>query len=458
MAEGKRENHPDPAELDRFLLGEMSPRQAAPLILHLLSGCRECRRTMAPLSSAVFATSPLAPEAVVSSSEYDFPLFKAFAGARQYAANALRVPVDAALSAEAAGAAPSELPAVRELAGNERRLTDRERCEALFELCRNFRYSDPEKMTLAASLAVAIAEKAAAAEGETAELADLQARAWGELGNAHRVADDLVSAEAALGHALARSGGGTGDSLLLARLMDLTASLYTDLRRFKDARLLLDRVYTIYDHAGDTHAAARTLISKGVSSNYALDSEDAIRFLSAGIRQTDPAQDPTLILAAVHGLLWCLVDCGRAEEAERLLNEARPLYEVHGEHFDQLKRLWLEGRIASHLGRDKSAEGAFHQVREGYKEADLAYDFALVSLDLGALFLRQGRTVELKGLIDEVISILRARSIQREALGALLMLKRAVDNDQATAALLQTVAIELSRLERFPGVQSRAAS
>jgi tetratricopeptide (TPR) repeat protein len=442
MAEGRRNNHPRPGELDRFLLGEMSPGQAAPIISHLLSGCAVCREAMMPLASAVLAPEPLPakplPLLSESSSEYDVPLLKAFAAAREYASTAART-----LEAPAPG---SRLP------------LDWRRCEALLELCRNLRYSDREKLTLSASLAVTLAERAQASEGEVSALADLQARAWAELGNAYRAADDMGAAEAALGHALERSGQGSGDPLLLARLMEMTAALCTDQRRFSEARRLLDLAEAVYQHEGDTQAGARTLISKGVSAIYSLDSEQAIGFLSEGMRRIDPQQDPKLALVAVHGLLWCLVECGRAAEARKLLGESYPLYEAHGQHFDQLKRVWLEGRIATQLGEDESAERAFQQVGEGYREADLAYDFALVSLDLAALWVGQKRTPEVRGLVDEVITILRARNIQREALGALLMLRKAIDADQATAALLQTVAAQLARLERFPTRKAGASS
>jgi tetratricopeptide (TPR) repeat protein len=440
--------------LDRFLLGEMSHREAAPVISHLLSGCPRCREAMLPLASAVFSNStppPPPPKAEPTlGSEYDSALLRAFATARQYVPLAGRAK------------APAERDAAAQTAQTPRKAPPQvggwERWEALFELCRELRYSDPERMALTASFAVTLAEKTALPTRTPEELADLQARAWAELGNAYRITDDLAAAESAFRHALTFSGQGSGDPLLLARLMDLTASLYTDQRRFEEARRLLDLVHAVYERQGDRQAAARTLISKGVSANYALDSEAAIGFLSEGLRQIDPAHDPKLVLAAVHGLLWCLVECGRAAEARELLGESYPLYQAHGQHFDQLKRMWLEGRIASQLGDDESAEKAFQQVGEGYREADLAYDFALVSLDLAALWVGQKRTPEVRGLVDEIITILRARNIQREALGALLMLRKAVDADQATAALLQTVAAQLARLERFPTRKAGASS
>src|SRR3954452_21975648 len=93
MAKGgeRGERHPSAAELERFLLGELSPRQAAPIIAHLLTGCQQCRAGMAPLASVVFAASPVPPDPAPSSdAEYDFPMFKAFAAARQYAATVAR--------------------------------------------------------------------------------------------------------------------------------------------------------------------------------------------------------------------------------------------------------------------------------------------------------------------------------------------------------------------------------
>jgi tetratricopeptide (TPR) repeat protein len=455
MARGgeRGERHPSAAELECFLLGEMSPRQAAPIISHLLSGCPQCRTGMAPLASMMFTSRPLAPEAAASSdAEYDFPMFKAFATARRYASNTARERND-----EPAGSLPKASPAFEALSSKRSRRTDLDRYEALFERCRALRYSDPEGMILAASLAVTLAERTTARQGDSPEQADLEGRAWAELGNAYRVADDLAAAEAALTHALARSKQGSGDALLFARIMDLTASLYTDQRRFKETRRLLDCVYTIYRHEGDAHAAARTFVSKGIASNYALDPEEAIGFLTEGIRQIDPARDPKLVLAAVHGLLWCLVDSGLAAEADRLLSLARPLYDVHGEHFDHLRRLWLEGRIAAQLGNADKAEETLVQVRDGFKEVDQAYDVALTSLDLASLWLNQGRTVEIKLLVDEMIAVFRARSIQREALGALLMLKKALETDQATAALLRSVTTEIWRTERFPARRAGVA-
>ncbi len=109
---------------------------------------------------------------------------------------------------------------------------------------------------------------------------------------------------------------GTGDPLLLARLMDLTASLYTDQRRFERGSRLLDYVY-----ADLRDVKATCIRRRGPSS--ARGSPPTLLSIptrrsgssSEGIRQIDPARDPKLVLVAVHGLLWCLVDSGRRRRA-----------------------------------------------------------------------------------------------------------------------------------------------
>jgi tetratricopeptide (TPR) repeat protein len=458
MAEGDRGgSHPSPAELDRFLLGKASPRQAVSIVAHLVRGCEACRQRMAPLTSVVFASGPLAPPASPSSGqEYDFPLFKAFAAARQYAesralgeANARRRP---------SRTFPQEAPRLAASSASERD-RDWDRCEALVERCRSLSlFDDLEGALLTASLATRLAERLEARPGRSDRLADLQARAWAELGNVTRVADDLSVAEAALARALDLSACGTGDPRLLARIMDLTASLYTDQRRFAEARRLLDGVYTIYHRLGDTHSAARALISKGISAGAALQSEEAVGLLQRGICLADAAREPRLIFQAVHSLLWGLLDCGNVAEVEKLWDQVQELYSVYAEGAVALREQWLEGRVAAGLGKDERAERVFLRVRRGFREAERHYDAALVSLDLAAVWLRQGRTTEILESVEEMIAIFRSLDIQREALAALLMLRGALEKDQATAALLQAVSAEIRRLERQPKRHGRAGS
>jgi tetratricopeptide (TPR) repeat protein len=401
---------------------------------------------MAPLAALVL--SPQAePPAIPfgSGAEYDFPLFRAFANARRYAAMLERERSDARREPFLA-VVPSQPP----LTAEQKMARDQARCESFLERCRSLRHSDPEGMQMLATLAVVLAERIEPRGIQETEIADLRARAWAELGNARRVTGDLAGAETDLGRAFQRADQGSGDRPLLIHLMDLTASLFTDQRRFSEAFGLLDQVERMHRATGDLHATGRTLVSKGIAAGHALDPEEAIRFLAEALRLLDPRRDPKLVWAAVHNLLSFLVDVGRLVEARRLLTASRSLYTAYAEALDQLKARWLEGLIAAGLGENTAAEQAFGEVRAGFSEAELPYDAALVSLDLAAVWLRNGRHREITGMIDETVAVFRARNIRREAIGALLMLREACERQGATAALLRTVTSELQRLEREP--------
>ena len=459
MSGGKRgEYHPTSAELDLFMLGELSPQETRRILAHLLPGCGRCRDVMTSLTTAMFSPRQAVEETGEEvGAEYDFPMFKALAAARRY---------EAALNQKRAADKKAETPALHEvpvtgsnypemLASHDR---DWARCEALLERCRALRHRDPETMVLVAALATTLAERLQPELYETEILADLQARAWAELGNARRVANDPNGSEADIAHALERSGYGTGDPLLLARLMDLTASLYTAQRRFADAFQLLDMAYQLYQGEGERHFAGRTLIKKGIATGHALDPEQAVQLLGQGLSLVDGSQDPKLVLAAVHNLIWFFVECGRLDEASRLLVKSRDLYTAHAEQLDELKVRWVEGRIAAGFEFEEEAERAFLEVRAGFAEIDLPYDAALVSLDLAVIWLHRGWTSQIRGLIDETLAIFRARGIRREAIGALLMLREAFEKDRATVALLRNVASKLQRLEHEPGLRSVAES
>lgn len=453
MAEGNPgDRHPRTAELERLLLGDLPASQAAPLIAHLIHGCDACRAKMAPLATIVLGSSQCLPEpAPDQDSQYDFPLFKAFASARRYANSMAiegsRVPEPPPLR---------EVPSPQALSQKQLAARDRSRIESLLERSRALRSSDPEMMVLTAELAVSWAERYGAGAADDASTLDLQARAWAELGNARRVADDFPGAESDLARAMAKAERGSGDPRLLAHLMDLTASLYKDQRRFEEARLLLDLVYSIHEQMGDTKGTARALISMGISAGYAFEIEESITLLSRGISLLDGAREPKLMLVAIHNLIWCLVEYDRPVQAHQLFLQSKALFTRYAEPLEMVKSNWMEGRIAAALGDHAGAEMRFLEARARFDEVQLSYEVALVSLDLAVVWLKAGRTGETRELIDQTITIFQTRQIRREATGMLLVLREALLQERATETLVRKVAADLLRLEESPAPKSRA--
>jgi hypothetical protein len=403
---------------------------------------------MDPMIAVMFGTGPDAPATATpegeAGSEYDFPLFKAFATARRYAASVNQPKAGKPEELAASALQVASVPVAGSARGSERAW---DRCQKLIEICRGLRYSDPEALVLAASLAVIIAERIDPGFRGPAALADLQAYAIAELGNAKRVADDLRGAEAELALALRRAAQGTGSPLLLAHLMDLTSSLYLDQSRVEDARVLLDAVYAIHQRVGDRHSTGRALISKGFSAVNALEYEEGIRFLSQGLGMIDAARDPRLVMSGIFNLVWSLVECGQAKEAEPLFEHSRKLFSAYIERIDGIRFTWLEGRIAAALYDNERAERRLTEARARFEELKMPGYVALVSLDLSALCLRAGKTAEILAMIEETIAVFRTHGMSREAITNLLIVREALNKQQVTEALLHATASELLRIE-----------
>lgn len=364
---------------------------------------------------------------------YDFRLSRALQAARRRG-----VGRDGSARPAAAGEAGPQTSAPRGPA----------RCEALLAAARELRHRDPERMVLLARTAAELAAELRPEEcGGPARHADLLARSWGEVANAHRVTNDLPTAESCFGRAFVHLGQGSGDPFLLARLLDLQASLLRAQRRFRQAARLLDAAFVLYEAGGEPGLAGRCLLGKALAMGAGGDYEEALRLLAGALDRIDPA-DTELVTVVVHGIVDFTVKLGRFAEGERLLRLSRPLYAGTGE-LNLLKRRWVEGLLAAGLGRERAAERAFWQVRDGFEDHRMPYEAALVSLDLAAVWLGQGRTGEVRGLVEEMLAAFRALGIRREALAALLVLHRALGRERASLGLLRAVA---GRLRRFsPG-------
>src|SRR6185369_6857228 len=105
----------------------------------------------------------------------------------------------------------------------------------------------------------------------------------------------------------------------------------------------------------------------------------------------EPCREPALLFTAVHSLIWFLVEAGRLDSARHLLGTSADLYNLLAGAVDLVKRRWMEGRIAAALGDLPEAAAAFGEARQGFARHGKPGDVALVSLDLAAIYLRQGR-------------------------------------------------------------------
>jgi tetratricopeptide (TPR) repeat protein len=324
-------------------------------------------------------------------------------------------------------------------------------CEVLLEESQTAGFEEPVRATELARLAVAVAG-ALPAElcGESEVWNGLRARAWAQLGNAHRISSDHLEADRAFAQVAPCCAQGRIGLLDLARVLDLEASLRRDQRRFAEASRLLDRVILIYERLGQWNLLGRALKQKSMVCGEAGDLEAEIGLLRRALDLLDPKEEPLTFLAARHNLISALNQSGRSREAFSLLFHTRPLYLQLGGRMNLLRMRWLEGLVAQGLERKEQAEVAFREVRQAFIELGDDYDAALASLDLASILILQGRTADLRQLAEEMLAVFTSRNIHREALAALLFFCHAARMEQAKEELVRDVAGYLKRARNDP--------
>ena len=438
-----RETHLTSAKLIELGQGRLPRRQARRIVRHLLAGCEACREILASVL----------PVSHPDGTDYS----QAFEAAQRNVSERA-----AAMAAERAEA--HEL--LRELAVQPvyRQwilVTDQPRfqtwglCELLLEASREWGFQDPNRALETARLGTEVADRLDREVYGEARVSDLRGRAWATLANSERILCDFRAAEKSFAKAERLLKSGTGDPLERASLLLLKASLNGHQQRFDEAYRLLDRVVRAGRSCGDLHLCGKALITKGFLAGMDHEPELSISLLQQGIPLVDPAVEPRLLVAAYHTLILALNEAGRPQDAGGLLERTRDLYLYVGDRMSLVRLGWLEGKIALALGHLGEAETLFLATRRELIERELAYDTALLSLDLAQVYARQQRGVDMRRLAEEMLPIFQSRQIPRAVVSALIVFQRAVAVERVTVGMLQELAEYLEEIRNAPGLQPR---
>lgn len=298
-----------------------------------------------------------------------------------------------------------------------------------------------------AQLALRVAELV---PGEEAWRSRMQGYAWAFVGNAQRVGGDLSQADQtfALAWQLWHLGASSDIGLLdEARLLDLEASLRKHQGRFAEALTLLNQALTV---TKDEKAVGRILLKKAVTQEQMEDAEGAIATLQEASARVDVGHEARLMCVLRFNLIVNLTHLGKYTDAAALLPEVRALAEGLGNGLDLVRVLWLDGRISYGLGQRDAAIVALQQVQGEFASREIAYDAALVSLELAVLYLEDGQTSEVRTLSRQMLWIFRAQGVHREALAALRLFCEAAEREQATVDLARRVADYLEKARNNP--------
>ena len=298
---------------------------------------------------------------------------------------------------------------------------------------------DPRKAAELAELAVCIA--LSLDDWQPVEkhwLDELRALSWAELGNARRVLGDLRSA----GEAYAEADGfwdpafaDVGDvNGYAARYFALKASLKRAERHLPEAFELLQTAL-----AADPPPVLkiRILINKAKTLEEGGNLEAAIAVLSeARALAEETAIDPRSRLCLVQNQLDYLSKAERFMEAALAVEDVRRFGAELGGTIDEIRLRWTEARIAKGLGNAEEAVARYREVHESLAEEGLLYDSALLSLELGLVYLDLHRPEETAECVSHALPVLTAQSVEREALAAVSLLTRAMKEGRLARELV----------------------
>jgi tetratricopeptide (TPR) repeat protein len=280
-------------------------------------------------------------------------------------------------------------------------------------------------------------------------------RVWAWLGNASRVLGDFRRAEAAFQTAELYLSRSWLDPLDEALLLELKAPLRRAQRRFEEAVELIEDAIAIYREINEPHLHGRALLVKGLALQYKGDLKAAADCFRTSLFLLDGIREPRLIVHGQHNLIGCLHESGRNAEAAALIPDARKIYEQLGARSYLLRLLWIEGKVLASQGLLSEAAEALVEVRETFLEDGIAFDAALVSLDLATLYLRQDRPAETRLLAAEILPVFQSREIYQEAVASLIVFQKAAEMEQLTLGLIEEIASYLAEARNNPHLRFR---
>lgn len=318
---------------------------------------------------------------------------------------------------------------------------------------------DPRQAQSWCEVALWIAERLSEEIYGVRPLHDIQALIHAFRGNGLRILQDYVAADRELGRAELHLAEGSGEPLVQAEVYFLESSLRRAQQRFGEARELLRMAAGVYRSVRESRRLAAVVNQEAMICREEGDPQAAAEALENLLVEVDVetlSAETRLVLE--HNLTTYLTDCGRVEEASRRLPRLRRrAEELEPPRHDQRMRLdWLEAMIRERQGRTEAAEALYGAARDGFLQQGIAYEAALVSLDLAAMYLDHGLSADAARLARELSSLFWEGDLHREAVAALMLFQNAALQETATARQAREVSATLEHLRSRPASQDNA--
>jgi len=297
-----------------------------------------------------------------------------------------------------------------------------------------------------ARLALAIAKWVRGPEGWQWRL---RGYALGHWANLLKVRGELKIADLRLEEAKRLWEAGSDPAGLLdpGRLLDIEGSLRRAQRRFDEAYACFDEAIPI------SRFPERALINKGFTCEIEGEHENAIATFLRAKPLVERRGDPRLTYMLLFNLAASYCSLGSYPPAAELIEQVRGLVSARGDKIEEIRLIWLEGRILTGLCRRGEALGLLAEARQRFAAEGKSYDVILALMEEAGLLLEENRTGEVKALTLELATIFESKGVHREALAALRIFQEAVEREAATAELARRVLRFLFRARHDQGLR-----
>ena len=261
----------------------------------------------------------------------------------------------------------------------------------------------------------------------------LQEYVWMHVADLCRARGDLRSAEDALArakeHFLASTRGMSSSPLERARLSVLESALLRDQGNHRESIRQMDFAVSVTSSGNTGANRAEILLEHGLLHRWLGSTKEAHQSFSQAAERAPKDADPRLLLRIHLELGNLLCDLGRHAEIKELPAPVRREAEKHPT--EKRRLVALEGGIAVGLGRVGEAEAAVGKLR-AEPPGRAAGDAALLFLEVAALYVKEGRTAELRELTEEMVRLAEASELSREAAATLKLFCRLAGQDKLT--------------------------
>jgi hypothetical protein len=179
------------------------------------------------------------------------------------------------------------------------------------------------------------------------------------------------------------------------------------------------------------HTRGRLLIKQARALEIAGENQQSLEVLREAEPLIDARREPRMAFALNFNkaVNFCGLDLWR--EAAELLPVVEALAADLRLELDKWRVLWLKGR-AGHSHREQ-ALADLAKVRQYFLSEGIAYDFAVVSVEMATLYLEDGQTRLVQEIAKSMERIFQGQQVHKEALAALALFCQAAKAEEADA-------------------------